>query len=102
MLFRKEAIKQISLYADLLEFSGANKFKVNAFRGAANTLKRVEGDLEQMLHDGSITNIKGIGKGIQAFLYELSDNGAVSELDNLIGSILRQAPDSCQLPSPCF
>jgi DNA polymerase (family 10) len=97
MLFRKEAIKQISLYADLLEFSGANKFKVNAFRGAANTLRRVEGDLEQMLHDGSITNIKGIGKGIQAFLYELSDNGAVSELDNLIGSIPEGIVDILQI-----
>ncbi len=87
MSFKKEAIKQINLFADLMEFSGANKFKINAFRGAANTLRRVDEDIETMLHDGSITNIKGIGKGIKAFLYELSDNGVVKELEGLSGSI---------------
>ncbi len=87
MSFKKEAIKQINLFADLMEFSGANRFKINAFRGAANTLRRVDEDIETMLHDGSITNIKGIGKGIKAFLYELSDNGVVKELEELSGSI---------------
>lgn len=87
MPFRREAIKQINLFADLLEFSGANRFKINAFRGAANTLRSVEEDIETMLQDGSITNIKGIGKGIQAFLYELSDNGIVKELEELSRSI---------------
>ncbi len=87
MSFKKEAIKQINLFADLMEFSGANRFKINAFRGAVNTLRRLEEDIETMLQDGSITNIKGIGKGIKGFLYELSDNGAVKELEELKGSI---------------
>ena len=87
MSFRKEAIKSIKLFADLLEFTGANRFKVNAFRGAVNTLRKIDGDIETMLQDGSITNIKGIGKGIQAFLYELSDNGTVKELEDLKNKI---------------
>lgn len=97
MSFRKEAIQQINLYADLLEFSGANKFKVNAYRGAANSLRGIEDDLEQMLQDGSITYIKGIGKGIQAFLYELSDNGVVKELEELKGSIPKGIIDIVQI-----
>ncbi len=39
MSFKKEAIKQLNIFADLMEFSGANRFKINAFRGAANTLE---------------------------------------------------------------
>lgn len=97
MSFRKEAIKQINLFADLLEFNGANRFKINAFRGAANTLRRVEGDIETMLQDGSITDIKGIGKGIQTFLYELSDNGVVKELEKLSGSMPEGIIDILQI-----
>jgi DNA polymerase (family 10) len=97
MSLKKEAVKQVSLFADLLEFTGANRFKVNAFRGAANKLRRIEGDLEAMLQDGSITEINGIGKGIQAFLYELSDNGAVKELETLKGSIPEGIIDILQI-----
>ena len=97
MSFKKEAIKQINLFADLMEFNGANRFKINAFRGAANTLRSVDDDIEAMLQDGSITNIKGIGKGIQAFLYELSDNGVVKELDELSGSIPEGIIDILQI-----
>lgn len=97
MSFRKEAIKQINLFADLMEFNGANRFKISAFRGAANTLRRVDGDIENMLQDGSITDIKGIGKGIQAFLYELSDNGVVKELEELSESVPEGIIDILQI-----
>ncbi len=50
-----------------------------------------------MLQDGSITNIKGIGKGIQAFLYELSDNGVVKEFEELSGSIHEGIIDILQI-----
>jgi len=97
MSFKKEAINQINLFADLMEFNGANRFKINAFRGAANTLRRVDEDIETMLQDGSITDIKGIGKGIQAFLYELSDNGMVKELEELSDSVPEGIIDILQI-----
>lgn len=87
MSYKNEAIKYLENYADILEFAGANKFKINAFRGAANVIRRLDVDLEEMLHDGSITNIKGIGKGIQKFLYELLDGGKVKEYEDHLGSI---------------
>ncbi|MBU0473587.1 MAG: hypothetical protein KKF62_05445 [Bacteroidetes bacterium] len=97
MSFRKEAIEKLNLYAGLLEFVGANKFKINAFKGASNTLRGIEGDLEQMLQEGSITQEKGIGKGIQSFLYELLDNGVVKEFEDLIGSIPKGIIDILQI-----
>ncbi len=87
MSFKSEAIKYMENYADILEFNGENRFKINAFRGAANVLRRLNVDLEEMLHDGSITSIKGIGKGIQNFLFELLDNGTVKEYEEQLGSI---------------
>ncbi|VAX23479.1 hypothetical protein MNBD_IGNAVI01-305, partial [hydrothermal vent metagenome] len=85
MSFKNEAIKYLENYADILEFKGENRFKINAFRGAANVIRRLDVDLEEMLHDGSITNIKGIGKGIQSFLFELLDNGTVTEYEEHLG-----------------
>lgn len=87
MSYKNEAVKYLENYADILDFAGENKFKINAFRGAAHVISRLDVDLEEMLHDGSITNIKGIGKGIQKFLYELLDNGTVMEYEEHLGSI---------------
>jgi len=97
MSFKNEASKYLENYADILDFAGENKFKISAFRGAANVIRRLDVDLEEMLHDGSITNIKGIGKGIQKFLYELSDNGTVKEYEEHLGSIPEGILDILQI-----
>jgi len=97
MSFKKEAIKYLENYADILEFQGENRFKINAFRGAANTIRRLDAELEEMLHDGSITNVKGIGKGIQSFLFELLDNGSVKEYEEHLGSIPEGILDILQI-----
>jgi len=87
MSFKDQAVKYLNNYADILEFLDENRFKINAFRNASNVLRRLDIDVEEILHDGSIVNIKGIGKGIQSFLYELSDNGNVKEFEEKLGSI---------------
>lgn len=97
MSFKNEAIKYLENYADILEFKGENRFKINAFKGAANVIRRLDVDLEEMLHDGSITNIKGIGKGIQNFLFELLDNGTVKEYEEHLGSIPNGILDILQI-----
>jgi len=97
MSFKNEAVKYLENYADILDFAGENKFKISAFRGAANVIRRLDVDLEEMLHDGSITNIKGIGKGIQKILYELSDNGTVKDYEEHLGSIPEGILDILQI-----
>lgn len=97
MSYKNEAIKYLENYADILDFTGQNKFKINAFRGAANVIRRLDINLEEMLHDGSITNIKGIGKGIQKFLYELLDSGTVKEYEEHLGSIPEGILDILQI-----
>ncbi|RJP70006.1 MAG: hypothetical protein C4539_07025, partial [Ignavibacteriales bacterium] len=74
------ALEQI---ADLLEFKGENPFKINAFRNGVNVLRSQTSDIESMIKDGSIKNVKGIGKGIQSVIYDIYENGFSSDLEQL-------------------
>ncbi len=74
------ALEQI---ADLLEFKGENPFKINAFRNAVNVLRSQTSDIQSIIKDGSIKNIKGIGKGIQSVIYDIYENGFSSDLEQL-------------------
>ncbi len=85
MINKKELIKKIELFANLLDFHGANKFKVNAFKNAANILRRFGGDLANEVAEGTLEKIKGIGKGIASFIYEYAENnGKIKELEELL------------------
>jgi len=69
--------------ADLLEFKGENPFKINAFRNAVNVLRSQASDIESMIKDGSIKNVKGIGKGIQSVIFDIYENGFSTDLEQL-------------------
>lgn len=87
MSFRKDLIKMLEEFADLMEFKGENRFKVNAFKNGANTIRRYPGNLEEAVQDGSIKDVKGIGKGILSFIQEFLDTGSVSEYEELKSEI---------------
>ena len=84
MNLRKGLIKHLNLIADLLEFNSANKFKVNAFRNGANILRRLGPDIEIKIKNGTIRDIKGIGKGLQTVIYEYYHSGNSTELSKLL------------------
>lgn len=83
MSFKKDLIYMLEEFADLMEFKGENRFKVNAFRNGANTVRRFEGDFEAAVADGSIKDVKGIGKGLLAFITEFRETGAVEDYNTL-------------------
>jgi len=83
MSFKKDLINMLEEFADLMEFKGENKFKISAFRNGANSIRRFEGDFEAAVEDGTIRDVKGIGKGLQAFIYELKETGNVTDYDSL-------------------
>ncbi len=90
---KREIIKKLELFADLLEFNGENPFKIRAFRNGANVIRRLEGNIEEMVADGTIENVKGIGKGISAFLKDLILNGESAELINLLDKTPNGIPE---------
>lgn len=87
MSLKKEIVSLLEEMAELMEFDGQNRFKVNAFKNGANTLRRLEGDLETKINDKSIKDIKGIGKGLQQVIYEYYETGSAKEYEELLKKV---------------
>ncbi len=80
---KKELLNILSEIADLSEFTGANKFKVRAYRNAVNALRYFNGDFEENIKNGELLKVRGIGKGIFQTIKEIFENGYSAELMEL-------------------
>lgn len=62
---KSRLLQHLEEIAFFMEAHGENPFKIRAFRGAIEALQGLEDqELAIQIKDGSLTNIKGIGKGI--------------------------------------
>src|SRR5574341_682952 len=48
----------------LLEIKGENPFKTRAYANAARVIEGFEGDLDPLVREGRLSELKGIGSGI--------------------------------------
>jgi DNA polymerase (family X) len=80
---KSQIIKLLNELADMMEFVGENKFKVGAYRNGANAIRKVESDIEKMISEKKLDQIKGIGKSLQSVVYEYADMGRVKQHDDL-------------------
>ncbi len=87
MSLKKTVSEHLSDLADLMEFSGENKFKIAAFRNGANIVRRLDRDLEEMIEDGSLKKTKGIGKGLYSVILEFYEKGTSTEFEKYIKNI---------------
>jgi putative hydrolase len=81
---------RLSEAADLLEQQAANPFRVNAYRGAADTLNNLRDDIAELATAGgtdALTELPGVGSGISAAILEMVRYGRWSFLDRLRGSL---------------
>ncbi len=85
---------------DLLEISGANPFRVRAYRNAVHTLEGLATQLGQLRAEGrDLTTLPGIGKEMAAHLAELLDTGRLTALEELGKSVPRSLVELMRLPS---
>jgi DNA polymerase (family 10) len=75
MLTKYQVADLLNEIADMLEFTGENVFKVNAYRNGADAIRKIEEDFESLVSAKKLDGIKGIGKGLQAVIYELEETG---------------------------
>ncbi|HDR46657.1 MAG TPA: DNA polymerase/3'-5' exonuclease PolX [Geoalkalibacter subterraneus] len=70
--------------ADLLEISGANTFRVRAYRNAARTVEDQSRNIIKMLEDGEdLAELPGIGKDLAGKIAEIAETGTLGMLDEL-------------------
>ena len=76
--------------AALLEQQGANPFRVNAYRHAADTVTTLEEGLDTLLDGGGLAALEAlpaIGRGIATAIEELVRTGRWSQLERLRGTL---------------
>jgi putative hydrolase len=81
---------RLSEAADLLEQQAANPFRVQAYRGAADTLSNLRDDVAELATTGgrdALAELPGVGSGISAAILEMLRHGRWSFLDRLRGSL---------------
>ncbi|MEM7132803.1 MAG: DNA polymerase/3'-5' exonuclease PolX [Chloroflexota bacterium] len=69
--------------ADMLQIVGANRFRVNAFVNAAEAVRTLSQDINQMSAEEKLLDIQGVGKGIAVHIQDLLDTGTFTELEDL-------------------
>lgn len=67
-------LQRLYQIAKLLEFQGANPFRISAYNKAARNLKQIS-DLEELITSGSLTSVEGIGSGLAAEITAIAKTG---------------------------
>jgi DNA polymerase (family 10) len=71
------------MIADLLELKGENFFKTRAYRMAAQTIEASDEDIEQLMSQGRLETIPGIGEALSKKITELLQTGTLDYLERL-------------------
>ncbi len=90
-LSNSEVAAALREYADLLEISGANPFRVRAYRNAIKTIKDLGRSLKSMVSgDEDLTELPGIGKDISAQILELFLKGDLPGIQEMEEQLPRE------------
>jgi len=83
----KDVAEMLTLIADLLEIKGESRFRVLAYRRAAENVMNLGKDLRSVREAGELQAIPGVGQGIAEAIDELLGTGGLSLLDELTGEV---------------
>ena len=85
--------------ADLLEFTGANAFRLRAYRNGARIIKDMTESLVTQVDEGAdLTKLEGIGKSVSEKIKELIQTGNLKQLDELFEVIPKTVLDLLNVP----
>ena len=69
--------------ADLQELSGIAVFKVRAFRSAARAIEGITENIGDLVRDGKLKDVRGVGEGVARRIKELAETGKIAEAEEL-------------------
>ncbi len=82
-----EVAKAFSELADLLELTGANPYKVRAYRQAAQVIDTLPGPVSELWRRGELTSVSSIGERIAARIGQLLERGTLPDRDELASRV---------------
>ncbi|MCP2239625.1 DNA polymerase/3'-5' exonuclease PolX [Thermoanaerobacterium thermosaccharolyticum] len=82
----------------LLELKGENPFKSRAYYNAARTIEVLDDDIEKLIKEDRLKDIKGIGDALNKKLTELITTGRLEYYENLRASIPEGLIEMLKIP----
>jgi DNA polymerase (family 10) len=79
---------QLEAFAALLELNGAGYYTSRAYRRAAELIRDTPAPVAELVREGRVRELRGIGPGIEARLRELVETGELAELRELEESLM--------------
>jgi len=86
--------------ADLLEFQGANAFRIRAYRAGARRIRDLSESIASIVAEdpGRLTTLEGIGKGVAEKCVTLVTSGELPQLNDLLENIPSTVLDILRVP----
>ena len=84
--------------ADLQELSGIAVFKVRAFRSAARAIEGMSENISDLVRDGKLKEVRGVGEGVARRIKELADTGKIAEAEELRAKLPPGLDDLMNVP----
>jgi DNA polymerase (family X) len=78
-----EIAQTLESYAALLDLAGAGYYTVRAYRRAAELVRETRAPVADLVREGRVRELRGIGPGIERRLQELVVTGKLAELEEL-------------------
>jgi DNA polymerase (family 10) len=75
--------ERLEAFAGLLDLAGASPYTARAYRRAAETIRETRAPIVELVRQGRVQELRGIGPGIASRLRELVETGTIAELDEL-------------------
>ena len=78
-----ELAARLDQFASLLELAGAGPYTARAYRRAADLIRSTPAPVAELVRQGRVRELRGIGSGIERRLQELVETGSIAELEEL-------------------
>ena len=75
--------ERLEAFASLLDLAGAGPYTARAYRRAAELIRSTPAPIEDLVREGRVRELRGIGPGIERRLRELVETGEIGELQEL-------------------
>lgn len=95
---KKEIVKILNEIGLLLELKGENPFKSRAYYNAARIIELLDEDIETIVKEDRLKDIKGIGEALNKKITELVLTGKLKYYEDLKASIPEGLIDMLKIP----
>lgn len=89
----KSVARHLKLTGDLVELTGGNPFRARAYASGARAVERLDVPVAELVADGELAAVPGIGKGLVAEITELLATGTMGATESLLQSLPPGLPE---------